>query len=186
MELANDSSENTRGRLEMLLEKYVDYNMQEEIHFGIFREYLSTDRDTLSARGILAIMKQRYTGRLTELAELIMEGNMTSGIINKPMHIENKSELPVEYLLKGNYPNPFNPETSISYTLESDSWVNLSVYDLTGAEVAVLVNSGQQGGSYTVQFNASELASGVYLMRLNAVGMSGKVVSDTKKMVLMR
>lgn len=94
--------------------------------------------------------------------------------------------VPLTSHLAQNYPNPFNPETSISYTLESDSWVTLSVYDLSGAEVALLVNSRQQGGNYSIRYDASGLASGVYLLRLNAIGINGSVINETRKMVLMR
>lgn len=97
-------------------------------------------------------------------------------------------ELPIEFALGQNYPNPFNPSTSIGYTLAGNGheaigtrWVKLVVYDMLGREVAVLVNERKAPGSYEVKFDASNLASGVYLYRLTA----GQYV-ECRKMVLMR
>ncbi|HCT51713.1 MAG TPA: glycoside hydrolase, partial [Balneola sp.] len=81
-----------------------------------------------------------------------------------------------------NYPNPFNPSTTISYTLDSSTNVSLSVYDITGRKVATLVNGRQTAGAQEVRFDASSLASGVYIYRLEtATG-----ASLTKKMVLIK
>jgi hypothetical protein len=89
--------------------------------------------------------------------------------------------LPERYLLNQNYPNPFNPATVIGYQLPVVSDVKLIVYDLLGREVAVLVNERQAAGNHNVQFNASRLASGVYLYSLS----TGSFV-QTRKMVLVR
>ena len=69
-----------------------------------------------------------------------------------------------------NYPNPFNPSTVIKYQLSGASQVSLKVYDVMGREVATLVNSFQNKGSYDVTFNANSLASGIYFYKLNAGG----------------
>jgi hypothetical protein len=66
-----------------------------------------------------------------------------------------------------NYPNPFNPTTSISYCLKEPGYVYLNVYDLLGKEVAVLINESQNEGYHTVNFNASNLPSGIYVYKLN-------------------
>jgi gluconolactonase len=70
--------------------------------------------------------------------------------------------------LQGNYPNPFNPTTGIRYQVSGVSVVNLVVYDLLGRELAVLVNERKAPGSYEVKFDASGLASGVYVCRMTA------------------
>lgn len=62
-----------------------------------------------------------------------------------------------------NYPNPFNNQTSIYYTIKNDSQVYISIYDLLGREILVLVNEKQQAGQYSIEFDATELSSGVYL-----------------------
>ncbi len=85
------------------------------------------------------------------------------------------------YELSQNYPNPFNPVTTINYSISSNGNVQLKVYDILGREVATLVNETKVPGNYKVNFNASNLASGVYFYRLQ----TGSFV-QTKKMVLMK
>jgi len=85
------------------------------------------------------------------------------------------------YRLEQNYPNPFNPTTNITYVLPKTENVSLKVYDVLGREVATLVNEVKPAGAYTVPFNASNLASGVYFYKLQA----GSFV-QTKKMMLVK
>lgn len=95
--------------------------------------------------------------------------------------IDEPSELPREVTLGKNYPNPFNPTTKISYSLPSAKDVTLKVYDVLGREVATLVNSKQQAGSYSVTFDARQYSSGVYFYRL-----STENVSKVRKMMLVK
>ena len=88
---------------------------------------------------------------------------------------------PKEFKLEQNYPNPFNPSTVISYQLPVISNVLLKVYDILGSEVSTLVNEEQKPGYYEVEFNASHLASGMYVYRLQA----GNYIS-TKKMLMIK
>ncbi len=89
--------------------------------------------------------------------------------------------VPVEFALNQNYPNPFNPATKITYTLAQKSLVTLKVYDAIGNEVATLVNKQQEPGNYEIQFDASNLTSGVYYYRMNA----GEFTA-VKKMLLIK
>lgn len=73
-----------------------------------------------------------------------------------------------EFKLDQNYPNPFNPKTSLQYAINSKQFVTLKVYDVLGNEVVTLVNENKEAGSYSVNFNASNLPSGVYLYKLQA------------------
>ena len=73
-----------------------------------------------------------------------------------------------QFSLSQNYPNPFNPKTVVSFQLPVASHVVLTVYDLLGREVAVLVNGQNAPGSYEATFDGSGLASGVYIYRLQA------------------
>lgn len=91
------------------------------------------------------------------------------------------SEVPSSYLLKQNYPNPFNPTTNITFALPKAGDVTLKVYDMSGKEVAVLVNEFKNAGSYLVGFNAANLPSGAYFYRI----VSGGFV-ETKKMMLVK
>lgn len=93
----------------------------------------------------------------------------------------NNGEIPATYSLEQNYPNPFNPETNIKFGLPKSGNVKLAIYDLTGKEVAVLLNDFKQAGSYTFSFNGSNLSSGVYFYRI----VSGNFV-ETKRMVLIK
>ena len=88
---------------------------------------------------------------------------------------------PIDYMLEQNYPNPFNPSTTIRYQLPQDGMVTLKVYDLLGSEVATLVNEQKTSGRYEVNFDASRLASGVYIYKIT----SGSYVSS-KKMLLVK
>lgn len=87
-------------------------------------------------------------------------------------------ETPDSFGLKGNYPNPFNPQTTITFSLKETAQVRLSVYDMLGRELEVLVNGVLQAGSYDAQFEAGELPSGTYLYRLVTpeATFSGKMI----------
>jgi hypothetical protein len=82
--------------------------------------------------------------------------------------VESGRLLPSSFALLQNYPNPFNPSTTIRYELPGTSHVILSVYDMLGREVSVLVNDRREAGVYEVKFDGSNLASGVYIYRLQA------------------
>ena len=76
----------------------------------------------------------------------------------------------LEIMLAQNHPNPFNPATRIAFTLPEAADVRLEVYDVLGRRVAVLVSERRQAGQHTVDFDATGLAGGVYISRLNPVG----------------
>ena len=77
-----------------------------------------------------------------------------------------------DYKLFQNFPNPFNPVTKISYKISRGGFVSLSVFNLVGQELAVLVNENQSMGRYEVEFDASTLPTGVYLYKLQVNGFS--------------
>ena len=111
---------------------------------------------------------------------------LDANAITSPLVTAVENDLaPKTFALLQNYPNPFNPSTRIQYSLEKTSQVSLKVYNVLGVEVATLINSRQDAGSYNVPFNANNgslnLSSGVYFYRLE----TGSFVS-TKKMILMK
>lgn len=111
-------------------------------------------------------------GNVVKLADsiIILTGNKN-----------NSNNKPVEYKLNQNYPNPFNPNTTINFQVPKASDVKLAVYNSMGQEVSVLKNEFMQAGEYDVNFNAAELASGIYYYKLISDGFT-----DTKKMILIK
>lgn len=95
--------------------------------------------------------------------------------------IDDPSGLPTEFALEQNYPNPFNPSTQIRFALPVDSKVRLTVYDMLGREVAVLVDGVRPAGRHAVTLDASRQASGIYLYRLEA-----GTTTFTRKMTLIK
>jgi hypothetical protein len=82
------------------------------------------------------------------------------------------NQKPAEFLLKQNYPNPFNPSTTIEFAIPKSEFVSLKIYDLLGREVRVLVSESLDAGSYKANFDGAQLASGVFLYKLQAGSFS--------------
>lgn len=95
--------------------------------------------------------------------------------------VQNTTIQPDSYVLKQNFPNPFNPVTSIVYSLKESGNVELTVFDISGKVITKLINSVQQRGEYKVDFDAGNLASGVYYYTLKTIDFS-----ETKSMVLLK
>jgi hypothetical protein len=89
--------------------------------------------------------------------------------------------VPLEFTLEQNYPNPFNPSTVIKYSIPENGFVTLDVYNLLGEKVGSLVNGVQEAGRYEINFDASNLASGIYVYSLKAGSFT-----SVKKMLLMK
>jgi hypothetical protein len=98
-----------------------------------------------------------------------------------PTSVGEEGTVPNSFSLEQNYPNPFNPSTRISYTIAQSGPVTLKVYDVLGKEIASLVNEVKEAGSYTVDFNASNLANGAYFYKLQAGSFS-----QVKSMMLLK
>jgi hypothetical protein len=101
---------------------------------------------------------------------------------NKPTAVEEKKDQVVTaYELCNNYPNPFNPKTTIQFSLPKNEQVKLTVYDILGREVMTLIDGKMNAGVYTVPFDASRFASGMYFYKLHTPGFT-----QTKKMMLVK
>ncbi|GBD89246.1 Ycf48-like protein precursor [bacterium BMS3Abin03] len=138
-----------------------------------------TDRSLYSAYGYLnGLWATGYNGTILFNDKLIITDVIDSN---------NYKERPNNYNILQNYPNPFNPSTKIKFTIAppnlpgGEAFVTLKVYDVLGREVATLVNEEKPPGSYEVEFDGSNLPSGVYFYRLKAGNYS-----QVKKMVLLR
>jgi len=88
---------------------------------------------------------------------------------------------PLEFMLHQNYPNPFNPYTNITYSINSTSYVRLTVYNSLGEEVSTLVDGINNAGNYEVKFDGNTLTSGVYYYRLTTEDFS-----EVKTMLLLK
>jgi hypothetical protein len=95
--------------------------------------------------------------------------------------VTNNGGVPERFALEQNYPNPFNPTTKINFTVPKSARVTLTIFNVLGQKVATLVDGFMNTGSYTVDFNATNLATGVYFYRLEAGGLSA-----AKKMLLLK
>ncbi len=103
--------------------------------------------------------------------------------------IEVRINIPDKFELYQNYPNPFNPSTTIKYSIPNSGFITLKVFDVLGKEVATLVYEEKPAGKYEVEFNASELASGIYYYTLKVgdpESSSGQSFTETKKMILIK
>jgi hypothetical protein len=123
-------------------------------------------------------------------AELNAVLSKASGAINPNLPLirpgiavsaEQQSTLPTDYQLYANYPNPFNPSTTIAYDLPHDATVSLKVYDVMGREVATLVQEYQPAGRHRVQFHPNGLASGAYIYQIQAGSFT-----DRKRMLYVK
>lgn len=123
--------------------------------------------------------KNLFTGKYEyRLVQIDYDGNSTADFdLNQTIEVG----VPTRFDLSQNYPNPFNPTTKINYEIPVESFVRLVVYDMTGREVAMLVNNTVTPGYYTTEFTASSFASGVYFYRLI---IANNVI--TKKMILLK
>jgi hypothetical protein len=118
---------------------------------------------------------------------------MTCAILAKtypvvPVSVEDNTNTttPSDFALQQNYPNPFNPVTMISYQIPMTSDVELSIFNQLGQKVATLVSGVQSAGVHTVDFDASNLTTGVYFYRIDVQSSDGTKYSKARKMVLMK
>jgi len=104
-----------------------------------------------------------------------------SKIVSVSWPAKVSTQIPKNYALEQNYPNPFNPATTIKFALPKTSLVRLVVYDITGREIAVLVNNSLPAGYHSVQWDARNVPSGMYIYRLTAGSFT-----QTKRMMVIK
>ncbi|RQW80856.1 MAG: T9SS C-terminal target domain-containing protein [Geobacter sp.] len=165
-----------------------------DIRFGSGRiaENLKSENHTIEMRGIaypVTVKVENLSITLQDESGNKLNADLSSGeainITNESIHrlfiLSDKSETPISYTLEQNYPNPFNPTTTIKFAVNKDSNVNLSIYNVLGELVSTLVDEQMKAGYYEYEFNASNLASGIYIYRIKADDFV-----ETKKMVLLK
>lgn len=162
------------------------YSFTHGIDAGNVSSYTLTGASLSDVIGVTAYDKSYSAAN--ESATTIVNDNMTNGneswftYASTVTGITDKAnQLPREYQLCQNYPNPFNPNTKINYSIAKEGNVYLTVYNAIGSKVAILVNEFKPAGSYSFQFNGNNLASGIYLYRLESGNYSA-----AKKFILMK
>ena len=152
----------------------VTINLQQGLNRLLVKSYQSIGKYTFSVNICDVEPNVMYKGNRVLGLKFISTPNATS------VNDKNASTIS-SFELKNNYPNPFNPSTTITYQLVKAGSIKLIVYDMTGRVVATLVNGEQPIGSYSVPWNASNISSGVYFYKLTAGNFS-----QIKKMVLIK
>jgi hypothetical protein len=98
----------------------------------------------------------------------------------------NNTGVPSKFNLEQNFPNPFNPNTNIKFSIPEHGNVKLTVFDITGRIVTELANGNMNAGNYEMNFDGTGISSGVYFYRLDVTGDAGLSFSETKKMILVK
>ncbi|HLP15007.1 MAG TPA: CHRD domain-containing protein [Bacteroidota bacterium] len=112
-----------------------------------------------------------------------IRGQVVGATVNTPTSVSQiSSEIPQTFTLSQNYPNPFNPSTTIEFSLPKKAHATLSIYNVLGQRVAVVVDGEKDAGTYRVVVNAATLSSGLYIYRLNADGG----ISVSRRMILLK
>lgn len=141
-----------------------DFSVTEEDAFAVQFEF-ETGKD---------YKESKFESGIALISEIVSKDNLSDFTKDTKETKENES-----YFEAKNYPNPFNPTTTISYVLKENSSVRLTVYDRLGREVKILVDESQGAGTHTIEFNASNLPSGIYFYRIKANDKT-----EVKKMIL--
>lgn len=134
-----------------------------------------TRPDTSRIYGGTAYVVTRRNDQMIALPVTLTGNSTITSIENGP------STLPLSYRLSQNYPNPFNPSTNIEYSIPSEEFVTLKIYDILGRLVKTLVNGVKPAGNHRIIFNSSNFSNGVYFYKLNAGNFS-----SVKKMILLK
>ncbi len=138
-------------------------------------------------------------GGVTSNGQMQIVGNSNNGTHNSlggfwalPLEIITSVEnipsavVPKEFKIDQNFPNPFNPSTTIQFAVPSQSEVKLTLFDIMGREVAMLVDDEYSAGEYKVLFEATELSSGTYFYRISTKSSTGERFSKTLKLTLLK
>jgi hypothetical protein len=152
---------NTVTGREVLLMSTGPFKLQKDVPQDIYVTYV-IGQGSSPTNSIEMAMSNTIEGRR------IFDKNLDETVLA----VEDETIGVSKFELNQNYPNPFNPVTNIKYSVAEFGRITLKVYDLLGKEVASLVNEEKHPGSYSVIFNASNLASGIYFYRLQAGGQS--------------
>ncbi|MBS1492133.1 MAG: T9SS type A sorting domain-containing protein [Bacteroidetes bacterium] len=152
--------------------------------YGYNYDYTNNRHFVLDAKNFVVSGSLNIYGPSGSLLQTFTTGVAPRRVIfdlTSTVDIKYISEFVNGYELKQNYPNPFNPNTTIRFSIPKNDFVSLIVFDVNGREVENLINENKTSGSYEINFNASNLSSGVYFYKLNTSSFS-----SIKKMTLIK
>ena len=140
-------------------------------------KFIDGDGTTTQPKSYKFVDKNLNQGKYTyRLKQIDFDGS-----VHYSKEVNADISIPKEYSLSQNFPNPFNPSTTIKYSIIKNDFVTIKLYDVLGREIETLVNENQKAGIYSINFNASNLPSGVYIYRI----IAGKF-NQSKKMLLLK
>ena len=171
--------------------QFADSTMKVDIigNFGVYQSTMNpsfqqtgTWYDYLSGDSIIITDRNTFVSLAPGEYHIYTTVKLPKPDLTIPTDVKNTSaDLITSYKLEQNYPNPFNPSTTIKYQIPKAGIVNIKIYDILGREIRTLVHKFQLSGSYQIQFDAADLASGVYFFQLKTNGFV-----STKKMLLLK
>jgi hypothetical protein len=150
---------------------------------GVSFGWFAKDEQAVQFNANEAIVTVTLADKASDKSNITIESELADiagAAVNSNLALAVKA-IPTVFELSQNYPNPFNPSTQIEFSIPQSSYVTLKVYDVLGKEIATLVNSTKEAGTYTTTWNAQDFPSGVYFYRLQA-----STFTETKKLVLLR
>jgi hypothetical protein len=177
---------------------YWDFNTTDNVNIDLYKNdvfsrtvvdsfysvtggYKWTLSDSLASGTDYKIKISSIDGSLEDMSE----SNFT--IIYNPTDVGRTDELVTDFRLEQNYPNPFNPSTTIRYSLPLQSQVTVKIYNSIGENISEIVNLTQSAGSYQANWNAGNVASGIYFYSIEAIPTDGsEVFRSVKKMILLK
>jgi hypothetical protein len=165
-----------------LLEQLLEYIPHDETGHPIIEDSSLVTPDQAKAAYIYLCVYEDHSFGIHNPEYVIAQLQSAIAYMSGASAVEDIAVSPLEYELSQNYPNPFNPTTQINYSIKKAGKVEIKVYDVLGKEVATLVNKEVTPGKYTADFDASNLASGIYVYRI----VAGTEFTAVKKMVLLK
>lgn len=144
--------------------------------------YLSTDMGSSWQTAMTGLPVNALVNSLGIIDGKLYAGSYSFGVYYlspNAVSISNENKFVNGFALNQNFPNPFNPSTKISFAISKSSFVNLTVFDMIGRTVSILMNENKPAGNYEVNFNASDLTGGIYFYKLQTENFT-----ETKKMIL--
>lgn len=154
-------------------------NSQHQVSPGIFSSGGITHQS--SSYILSGTVGETVTGKITGSAYQHNSGFWNVYSQSVLSDVEEDETIPSTFKIEQNYPNPFNPSTIIRFSVPENSNVTLIVYDILGNEVTTLLNEDKDAGWYNIRFDASGLASGVYIYKITA-----GTFTSTKKMLMLK